>query len=329
MLIDNKRNISANSKLRPYAFFALSITLTQLRSFLAVMKSGSVTAAADELYVTQPSVSAAVSALGREVGSDLLERDGRGVRPTTAGNAFAPFAAHVIGLLEQGAQAAREAADAAQRSLHLAAVTTAAESFVPELMRAYSEAHADVELVLSVGNRARVLELVAEHRADVAFAGRPPQDVRIQARPVRINELVLISAPNDPRASGAGLAPEDLGSDTWLLRESGSGTRAANEEFLARHQLGARTLTIGSNGAIKQATRAGLGISFVSREAVATELEAGLLSTLPIEQAPTARAWHLMRSARGPSRPVVDDFVAFLLKDAVAAADLSRGRLAR
>ncbi len=298
----------------------MSITITQLRSFLAVIGNGSVTAAADELYVTQPSVSAAVAALSREIGSELLERDGRGVRPTPAGSSFAPFASHVIGLLEQGARAAREAADAAQRSVHIAAVTTAAESFVPGLMRAYSDAHPDVALVLSVANRAAVIELVAEHRADVAFAGRPPQDERIQASALlRANELVLIAAPDDPRSSGPPLQPEDLPGDTWLLREPGSGTRAANEEFLARHQLGSRTLTMGSNGAIRQATRAGLGISFVSREAVRVELEAGLLSTLPIAQAPESRAWHLLRSARGPSRPVVDDFVAFLLSDAGSA----------
>ena len=80
----------------------VSVTLTQLRSFLAVVRSGSVTAAADELVVTQPSVSAAITALSREVGTPLLERDGRGVRPTPAGEAFAPYATDVIGLLETG-----------------------------------------------------------------------------------------------------------------------------------------------------------------------------------------------------------------------------------
>ncbi len=293
----------------------MSITLTQLRSFLAVIKSGSVTEAADELYVTQPSVSAAISSLGREVGSELFERDGRGVRPTAAGNSFAPFAAQVIGLLDQGARAAREAAEAEQRSLHIAAVTTAAESFVPGLIRSYREIHPDVEVQLSVGNRSQVFELIAEHRADVAFAGRPPRDTRIQADPVRVNELVLVSAPGDPRAARERITPRELAHDTWLLREPGSGTRVANEDFLARHQLGSRTLTMGSNGAIKQATRAGLGISFASREAVATELDAGLLSMLPVQETPDPRAWHLLRAAEGPSRPVVEDFVAFLLED--------------
>ncbi|HVQ22886.1 MAG TPA: LysR family transcriptional regulator, partial [Candidatus Saccharimonadia bacterium] len=95
----------------------MSVTLTQLRSFLAVVRSGSVTAAADELVVTQPSVSAAITALAREVGTPLLERDGRGVRPTAAGEAFAPYAADVIGLLDTGRQAALEGAAATARVL--------------------------------------------------------------------------------------------------------------------------------------------------------------------------------------------------------------------
>jgi LysR family transcriptional regulator, low CO2-responsive transcriptional regulator len=291
---------------------AVSITLTQLRSFLAVVRTGSVTGAADELVVTQPSVSSAITALSREVGTALLERDGRGVRPTAAGTAFAPYAADVIGLLGTGAQAALEAAAASERVLRIAAVTTAAESFVPSLMRAYSLEHPDVRLGLSVGNRGQVLDLLLAHAADVAFGGRPPADERLRAHAFRPNELVLITAADDPLAAGAAVAPAQLGGRTWLLREPDSGTRSANEEFLALHDLHGDTLTVGSNGAIRQAARLGLGISFLSADAVTSDLDAGLLGVIAVEPGPTARAWHVMRAAVGPPRPLVDDFVAFV-----------------
>src|SRR5437868_9401603 len=126
----------------------MSITVTQLRAFLAVIQEGSVTAAADALVVTQPSVSSALAGLGRELGCELFERAGRGIRLTEAGAAFRPFAADVIGLLEDGRQAAREAAELAARRLRIAAVTTAAESFVPPLMQAFSSRHPDIELTL-------------------------------------------------------------------------------------------------------------------------------------------------------------------------------------
>ena len=151
----------------------VAVTLTQLRSFLAVVRTGSVGGAADALVVTQPSVSAAVAALARELGTELLERDGRGVRPTAAGAAYAPFALDVVGLLEKGARAAREEGAAAGREVRVAAVTTAAESFVPGLLRAFSRAHPDVRVTLDVGNRARVLELLDHPCGGPRLRGQP------------------------------------------------------------------------------------------------------------------------------------------------------------
>jgi DNA-binding transcriptional LysR family regulator len=289
----------------------MSITLTQLRSFLAVMRGGSVTAAADELVVTQPSVSAAVAALSRELGTPVTEREGRGIRPTAAGTAFAPFAADVIGLLEEGRRAAREAAHLADRRLRLAAVTTAAESFVPPLMRAFSESYEEIGLTLAVGNREQVIDLVLDHRADVAIGGRPPRDPRVQASAILPNDFVLITSPDDSHASGAAVDTAELERRVWLLREPGSGTRIVNEEFLASAALEPQTLTLGSNGAIKQAARAGIGVAFISRAAVALELEHGVLAALPVRHRPAPRRWYAMCSTVGPRRAAVERFMTF------------------
>lgn len=270
------------------------------------------TAAADELVVTQPSVSSAVAALGRELGCELFERAGRGVRLTEAGTAFGPYAADVIGLLEHGRQAAREAAAVAARRLRIAAVTTAAESFVPPLMRAFAQAHADIELRLDVGNREQVLDRVLNHTVDVAIAGKPPADARLAAEPLTDNEIVCITAPDDAAAAGGPLEASALAARTWLLREPGSGTRALNEQFLADHGLQPATLTLGSNGAIKQASRAGLGVSLLSRAAAEVELETGRLAEIRLRDGPASRPWFVLRSAVGPARPPVDAFVAFV-----------------
>jgi DNA-binding transcriptional LysR family regulator len=298
----------------------MSVTQTQLRSFLAVVRTGSVSDAAAELVVTQPSVSAAVSALARELGVALLERDGRGVRPTAAGREFAAYAADVVGLLEQGTRAARAAEDASGLRLRIAAVTTAAESFVPPLMQAFALARPEVGLSLEVGNRDRVLAIVLGHQADVAIGGRPPHDARIEAHAILANELVLITSADDALAGGPAVDVSALAGRRWLLREPGSGTRLVNEQFLARAGVPAETLTLGSNGAIKQAARAGLGISFVSRDAVAQELASGVLGIIPFASGPTARAWYAMHSTVGPSRPLVAEFMEFLRADGAFAA---------
>ena len=290
----------------------MAITVTQLTAFLAVVRGGSVTAAADELVVTQPSVSSAIAALGRELDCELFERAGRGIRLTEAGSAFAPYAADVIGLLERGRRAAREAAAAGSRRLRIAAVTTAAESFVPQMMRDFSQAHPDVELTLDVGNRAHVIDRLLSHTADVAISGKPPGDPRLVAEPLSENEIACITAPDDPAIAGEPRSAATLSGRAWLLREPGSGTRTLNEQFLADRGLTPRILELGSNGAIKQAARAGLGVSLLSRAAVEAELAAGQLGEIRLRDAPLSRPWYVLRSSVGPARPVVEELLGHL-----------------
>ncbi len=305
----------------------MSITLTQLRSFLAVVRTGSVTGAADELLVTQPSVSAAVTALSKELGVGLTERVGRSIATSAAGEAFAPYASDVIGLLVQGQRAAQEAASAVGRQLRIAAVTTAAEHVVPPLMQAFSAEYPDIELTVEVGNRGSVFERVAEHTADVAIGGRPPSNGRLVGEAFMENEIVLIGPPDDPLRTRRSVPLHELADRVWLLREEGSGTRAMTEQFLAAHELRPRVLTLGSNGAIKQASRAGLGVSLQSSPAVSLELEAGLLCKLRVREALPKRQWYVLRAATGPVREAVKAFMAFVEQPeaglAVAAARIS------
>ena len=290
----------------------MAITLTQLRSFLAVAEAGSVTAAADEVYVTQPSVSAAVSALSKELGVELTTRLGRSVELSPAGKAFTPFAAHVIGLLDQGGRAAREAAGAAARQLRIAAVTTAAEHIVPQLVQEFSARRPELTLTLDVGNRERVFREVANRGVDIAIAGRPPATGQLSGEAFLDNPILLITAPSDPLARRRSVPVEALGGRPWLLREPGSGTRGMTEEFLARHELTPPMLTLGSNGAIKQAARAGLGVSLQSRAATALELKNGLLDTISLREPLPKRQWYALWPSTGPLREPVPEFLEFV-----------------
>ncbi len=125
------------------------------------------------------------------------------------------------------------------------------------------------------------------------------------------NPVVLIAAPSDPlvRAEEVGVA--ELGTRPWLLREEGSGTRAMTEEFLALHDLHPEILTLGSNGAIKQTARAGLGISLQSRLAAHLEIELGMLATIRTPAALPKRDWYLLQPTRGPVRESVRKFAEF------------------
>ena len=289
----------------------MAVTLTQLVAFLTVVRRGSVTAAAEELVVTQPSVSAAVSALERELGVRLTERAGRTVRPTAAGAAYAPYAADVLGLLAQGARAAREAEEAKPHTLRISAVTTAGEYLVPQLIQAFRERRPEVEISLDVGNREVVFQRVLDHKVDVAVTGRIPDDDRLVGEDFAGNEFVLVTAAGDELARRRWVSMEELASRPWLLREQGSGTRTLCEEYLASRGIAPNVLTLGSNGAIKQAARAGLGVALQSRVAVELELRLGLLDTITPRGGLPERRWHVVRSAVGPVREDVEAFMTF------------------
>ncbi len=290
----------------------MAVTLTQLVAFVTVVRRGSVTAAAEELVVTQPSVSAAINALQRELGVTLMRREGRNVCPTPAGEAYVPYAADVLGLLEQGARAAREVSSAGGRTLRLGAVTTAGEHLVAPLLRTFREAYPELEVTLQVGNRKEVFQLLLDHAVDVAITGRLPEELPLVGREFAANEFVLITAPGDPLAKAHSIPIEELARRPWLLREVGSGTRLLCEEYLAAHGLRPRVLTLGSNGAIKQAVGLGLGVALQSRCAVQLEFAHGLLATIRPRGSVPRRAWYVVRSGVGPVREEVSAFMEFV-----------------
>ncbi len=288
----------------------MSITITQLRSLLAVARTGSVHAAADRLFVTQPSVSAAVAALGRELGVDLVERAGRGVRLTAAGQAFVPYAESVLGMLDQGRQAASEAVRPEAARVRVIAVNTAGEYLMPALIQAYRREHPGTEVLLEIGNRREVVERLERRQADLGIAGRP-RGRAVVGNPLVVNELIVVGREQVP----------DLSAATWLLREEGSGTRSTLEAYLAEHDMNpAERLTMGSNEAVKQALRLGLGVTLISQHAVAAELREGVLVRLPAPGTPLHRPFHLLLARGVVPRPAVRELAQFLRSDAAHAA---------
>jgi LysR family transcriptional regulator, low CO2-responsive transcriptional regulator len=287
------------------------MTWTRLRSFLAVVDTGSVRAAAQSLSVTESAVSAALAALQAELGAVLLERQGRGVRVTEAGAVYADYARQILGLLDEGAAAATQGADPERGLLRLGAVTTAGEYLLPGLLASFLERHPDVDVTLEVGVRDRVHELLATHRLDLVIAGRPPRGQGLVTRAMRRNSLVVVAAPG---------ARTDRPDATWLLREPGSGTRATTLALLDTLEITPRTLSLGSHGAVVASATLGLGLALVSQDAVRRQLVDGALVLVPLRGTPLLRPWH---AVTGPAPTATTRlFVAHLL-DVEAAGDLA------
>jgi DNA-binding transcriptional LysR family regulator len=218
----------------------------------------------------------------------------------------------VLGLLTEGVIAAREASGAAALRVRIAAVTTAGEHLAPLLIREFTSQRQDVTVELHVGNRDRVFQLLRARDADVAIAGRPPMEADVMAVPFLKNEIVLVTAPEDELAGRPCTCVGELADRTWLLREEGSGTRAMSEEFLASHGLRPKILSLGSNGAIKQAARLGLGISLQSRVAIDSELRYGELGMIALPEPAADRHWFAIRCGDGAVREPVASFLSFV-----------------
>ena len=174
---------------------------------------------------------------------------------------------------------------------------------MPQLIQAFRERRPEVEISLDVGNREVVFQRVLDHKVDVAVTGRIPDDDRLVGVDFADNEFVLITSADDPLARRRWVGIEELAARPWLLREPGSGTRTLVEEFLASRGMEPNVLTLGSNGAIKQAARTGLGIALQSR--AAGEVQKAMKASASSRTGPIALRTTCQRRSGRPPRGVM------------------------
>lgn len=269
-------------------------TVARLRALVTVADAGSVREAARRLTVTESAVSAALSALAREVRVPLVERDGRGLRLTASGQAYSVYARAILGLHEEGLAAARGDSDPERGRVRIAATATAGEYLLPAVLADFLSHHPGVDLRLEVGSSERLWALFAAHEADLVIGGRPPGHIGdALTRATRLNLLVVVAAP--------GVAADfDISRTRWLQREAGSGTRAAGEALLGGLDADPPRLTLGSGGAVVACAAAGLGTTLVSRDAVSRQLQDGDLVEVAVPGTPMRRPWHAVTHGRQP-----------------------------
>jgi DNA-binding transcriptional LysR family regulator len=192
----------------------MAVTLTQLRAFLAVVRTGSVRAAAEELVVSSRPSPPRSPRCPASSAPELTERSGRSVRPSAAGEAFTPYAAHVVGLLAQGRRTCARSATARRASSAFAAVTTAAEHLLPALLGGFTREHPGARLAMDVANRKRVFRRLGTHEADVAMRGARPAHAALVSAPFSKNAVVVIAPPGDALAAAASVDLAELADRT-------------------------------------------------------------------------------------------------------------------
>lgn len=262
-------------------------TNARLRALVELAATGSIKAAAQRLVVTESSVSSAISALAAEIGVPLVDRQGRGVRLTPAGERYAEYARRILGMHAEAVTAARGENDPEHGRVRLAAVTTAGEHLLPALLASFRARYPEVALGLEVAPRGVVWPMLAAHEVDLVVAGRPPDGLDARVRAVSPNTLVVVGPPQLREHF-------DPGAVTWLQREPGSGMRATTASLLSSLDVAPTEMTLGSHGAVVAAAVAGLGVTLVSRQSVGHHLESGALVELKVPGTPMQRAWHVV-----------------------------------
>lgn len=268
-------------------------SLRQLQIFQEVAQHLSYTRAAEALHLTQPAVFAQVRQLEEQTGHKLIERMGKTLFLTEAGEVVLLSAQRMLGEAEDLDMRLAELRGMARGRLRLAVVSTAKYD-IPARIGAYNSDYPGIEVALTVCNREEILARFAQNADDLYILGTPPQNMAAEVERFAENPLIVIAPPDHPLATGQGLSVADLSVYPFLTRESGSGTRLAAERcFEEAGKAPAVRLELGANEAVKQGVIAGLGWSVLSRATVALELRHGYLTELDVKSFPIMRHWYV------------------------------------
>ncbi len=302
-------------------------TFRQLRVFSEVARHLSFARAAEALHLTPPAVTMQIKELEGHVGSALFERSGRRVSLTTTGEYMLVYARKMLATL-------KDAEDTAARLQHLETGTltigmvSTAKYFLPRLLGEFKREHEGVEIRLAVGNREQLLNMLQGNEVDIAIMGRPPKELATRAEPFAAHPHVFVAPVDHPLLKFGHPTVDSLQPHGFIVRERGSGTRAAMEKFLEPYRTEPRVvMEMTSNETIKQAVMAGLGLSFLSLHTIGLELEHKLIAVLDVEGTPIVRAWNVVHTLSKMLSPAAEAFRYFMLERAESHLAETYGRL--
>ncbi len=268
------------------------VTLKQLRALAAVARTGTLTGAAQEAGVTPQAVALQLRLLEDTLGLPLLDRGSFGARPTEAGREALAAAARIETELAGCVQAIQALQGMQGGSISVGVVSTA-KYFAPRALAAFSRAHPDVVLRVSVGNRGEMLAGLAGFDLDLAVMGRPPEEAALEMAVIGDHPHVIIAPPTHRLARQLGVTLDQLTDETFLLREPGSGTRMLMQRLFG-DAMPQRRIEMGTNETIKQAVMAEMGIALLSAHTIAAEVEAGRIAVLDVQGMPMVRRWYVV-----------------------------------
>ena len=294
----------------------LHLTFRQLSVFEAVARHLSYSRAAQEMHLTQPAVSMQIKQLEDNVGMPLFEQLGKKIYLTEAGRELSHYSRVIAQQLSE-AESVLNDLKGLQRGRLKISVASTANYFAPQLLAVFGQRFPTVTVSLDVTNRQALLAQLANNEMYIAIMGQPPEGLDLLAESFMENPLIVIAPINHPLANEKKIPLARLQSETFLVREQGSGTRIAMERFFNQHGIQLQAgMVMSSNEAIKQAVQAGLGLGILSLHTIGLELETKRLKVLDVKGFPIMRHWYVVHRKDKRLSTVAQAFKAFLLTEA-------------
>lgn len=293
----------------------MNITFRQLRVFTEVARHQSMVRAAETLHLSSPAVSMQIKEVEAQVGLSLFDRQGRQVSLSTAGEYFLVHARRLLADLKEADNAMARFKRLEHGLLTIGIVSTATY-FVPRLLARFHEDHPGVDVRLRVvGNREQLVSLMEAGEVDLSVMGRPPKEIATRAESFAAHPFVFVCPAGHPLLAVGHPPVASLQDYAFIVRELGSGTRAAMAGFFAEHRFKPHiTMEMSSNETIKQAVMAGMGLSFLSLHTIGLEVRSGLIHVLDVDGTPVMRMWNIVRLQSKVLSPAAEAFRYFIIE---------------
>jgi LysR family transcriptional regulator, low CO2-responsive transcriptional regulator len=296
-------------------------TLHQLKVFETVARLTSITRAAEELSLTQPTVSMQIKQLTQNIGIPLFEQIGKKLYLTQAGQKLLVTCREIFDRLSQFEIDIADLQGLKQGKLKIATITTT-KYFMPRAIAPFCQLYPGIDIALEITNHERVLERMNENLDDIYIISKIPDRLDIVLHPFLENPLVVIAPKDHPLNHEQNIPISRLQNEPFIMRERGSGTRAAVEQLFAQHGVSVKVrLELGGNEAIKQAIGVGLGISVLSQHTFTKEAAMSGLTILDVEHFPIERYWYATYPAEKQLSILASTFFDFLQQESQVIAD--------
>lgn len=296
----------------------LNVSIRQLRVFVTVARHLSFARAAEDLHLTPPAVSMQIRDLEDAVGVPLFDRGGRRVALTTGGEYFLLHARRVLGSLKDAEDTLARLKGVRAGKITIGMVSTA-KFFLPRLLAGFLRDHPGVDVALAESNRDGLVDLLRRSEVDLAVMGSAPKELETRSEPFAAHPLGIVASAEHPYAKLSEVPPALLARERFLVREQGSGTRAAMDRYFESQRVRpATTMELRSNETIKQAVAANLGLAFISLHTTAAEVSSGELRILEVPGLPMIRRWQLVHLTAKLLSPPAEALRYYVLEEGEA-----------